>query len=96
MYQLFREYVDGIARRRDRQLPGAAAYDLALVAQGVYDGFFEKRLKPWDTAAGALLVQEAGGIITDYTGQKYSPMYPDVVAASPVLHADLLSAVAGS
>ena len=44
---------------------GAAALDLAWVAAGRFEGFWEYRLKPWDLAAGALLVQEAGGIVTD-------------------------------
>ncbi len=47
---------------------GAAAYDLVLVAEGVFDAFWEKNLKPWDTAAGALMVREAGGVAWTYAG----------------------------
>ena len=47
---------------------GSAALDLAYVAAGVFDGFFEFRLSPWDVAAGALLIEEAGGVVTDYDG----------------------------
>ena len=47
---------------------GSAALDLAYVAAGVFDGFFEFRLAPWDVAAGALLIEEAGGVVTDYDG----------------------------
>lgn len=50
--------------------PGAAAIDLAMVAEGVFDGFFEMKLSIWDIAAGALLVEEAGGIFTDFEGKK--------------------------
>ena len=49
---------------------GSAALDLAYVAAGVFDGFFEFRLAPWDVAAGALLIEEAGGILTDFDGGK--------------------------
>ncbi len=49
---------------------GSAALDLAYVAAGVFDGFFEFRLSPWDVAAGALLIEEAGGVVTDYDGGK--------------------------
>ncbi|MBX3022589.1 MAG: inositol monophosphatase [Bdellovibrionales bacterium] len=50
---------------------GAAAYDLALVAEGVFDAFWEPNLKPWDAAAGTVLVREAGGVVWDYSGSEY-------------------------
>ncbi len=65
--------------------PGAAAYDLALVSSGVFDLFWEKNLKPWDTAAGLLLVQEAGGVVRTYEGDPYSPFEKSLVAGNPVL-----------
>ncbi|MBC7467605.1 MAG: inositol monophosphatase [Bdellovibrio sp.] len=65
--------------------PGAAAYDLALVSSGVFDLFWEKNLKPWDTAAGQLLVEEAGGILRTYEGTPYSPFEKSVIAGNPVL-----------
>ncbi|GAB3029925.1 inositol-1-monophosphatase [Bowmanella dokdonensis] len=52
----------------DIRRAGSAALDMAYVAAGRFDGFWEKGLKPWDMAAGALLVQEAGGLVTDFTG----------------------------
>jgi myo-inositol-1(or 4)-monophosphatase len=62
---LFREvFLHARAIRR----AGSAALDLALVAAGVFDGFFEFRLSPWDIAAGAVLIQEAGGVISDFSG----------------------------
>ena len=48
---------------------GAASLDLAWTAAGVFDGFFELALGPWDVAAGALLVREAGGVVTDWVGR---------------------------
>ena len=68
---------------------GAASLDLAWLAAGRYDGFWESELKPWDTAAGCLLVREAGGFVTDYRGR--SPMIADkqVLAANDTLHSKL-------
>lgn len=57
-----------LSRFEDLRRPGAAALDLAWVAAGVFDGFFELALAPWDVAAGGLLIEEAGGIVTDWSG----------------------------
>ena len=57
-----------LTRFEDLRRPGAASLDLAWVAAGVLDGFFELALAPWDVAAGALLVEEAGGVVTDWEG----------------------------
>ncbi|OFZ30489.1 MAG: inositol monophosphatase [Bdellovibrionales bacterium RIFCSPHIGHO2_01_FULL_40_29] len=65
--------------------PGAAAYDLALVSSGVFDLFWEKNLKPWDTAAGKILIEEAGGILRTYQNQNYTPFEKTLVAGNPVL-----------
>lgn len=62
--------------------PGAAAYDLCMVARGVFDAFWERNLKPWDTAAGLLLVQEAGGVVQTYRGNEYDPFKNSIVAGS--------------
>jgi len=71
--------------------PGAAALDLAYVAAGRVDGFWEMGLKPWDTAAGALLVQEAGGRIGRVGGGEYQHQHGDVVAANPRVYEALLA-----
>jgi myo-inositol-1(or 4)-monophosphatase len=71
---------------RDVRRPGAAAVDLAYVACGRLDGFWEMDLQPWDTAAGWLLVTEAGGVVTDFAGQTYSPFVPEILAANSPLH----------
>jgi len=71
--------------------PGAAALDLAYVAAGRVDGFWEMGLKPWDTAAGALLIQEAGGHISALDGTAYQHG-GDVLAGAPRVHAAMLAA----
>lgn len=71
---------------RDIRRAGAAAVDLAYVACGRLDGFWEMDLKPWDTAAGWLLVEEAGGRVTDFDGKDYSPFYPEILAGNTALH----------
>ena len=73
----------------DLRRPGAVALDLAWVAAGVFDGFFELALSPWDLAAGALLIEEAGGVVTDWSG---GPDYlvGDIMAGNPAVHAALL------
>jgi myo-inositol-1(or 4)-monophosphatase len=70
--------------------PGAAALDLAYVAAGRYDGFFELGLAPWDVAAGSLLVTEAGGLIGDFTGEGDHLFGEEVVAGTPKVFAQLL------
>ncbi|HVO08235.1 MAG TPA: inositol monophosphatase family protein, partial [Burkholderiaceae bacterium] len=73
--------------------PGSAALDLAYVAAGRVDGFWELGLKPWDTAAGALLITEAGGHISRINGEPYEHG-DDVCAGTPRVHAALLAAFA--
>lgn len=68
---------------------GSAALDLAYVAAGRLDVFFEMDLNPWDVAAGSLLVQEAGGIVTDFTGGEEYLWGRSIVAGSPIAHAAL-------
>ncbi|PKY10217.1 inositol monophosphatase [Acidithiobacillus marinus] len=70
--------------------PGSAALDLAYVAAGRYDGFWEFNLKPWDLAAGALLVQEAGGIATDFTGEQGYLDSGNIIAGNLRVHAQML------
>ena len=69
---------------------GSAALDLAYVAAGRLDGFWEYRLQPWDIAAGALLVQEAGGIVSDAAGGDRWLKTGDIVAGSPKVQAAML------
>ena len=69
---------------------GSAALDLCNVASGRFDGFWEFNLNPWDTAAGVLLVEEAGGQVTDFTGNPFRIKSDETVASNGLLHADLL------
>jgi myo-inositol-1(or 4)-monophosphatase len=74
--------------------PGSAALDLASVASGWFDGFWELSLAPWDIAAGALLVREAGGVVTDLRGEDVTGLsHGPLVAASRALHPWLLTAI---
>lgn len=70
--------------------PGAASLDLAGVAAGVFEGFWENILAPWDIAAGILLVREAGGLVTDLTGADCPVAHTSILAASPAMHGWLL------
>ncbi len=78
-----------LPRVRDIRRAGAAALDLAYVACGRLDGFWEMDLKPWDTAAGWLLVTEAGGKVSDFAGNDYSPFLPRILASNGMLHEQL-------
>ncbi len=73
---------------------GSAALDLAYVAAGRYDGFWEFRLRPWDIAAGTLLVQEAGGIATDFQGEQHFLESGNVVAGNLKIHPRILHHIA--
>jgi len=73
--------------------PGAAALDLAHTAAGIFDGFFEFCLSEWDIAAGALLVREAGGLVTNLDGEGAIFEHGNVVAAAPGVHPELLDVI---
>ncbi len=74
---------------------GSAALDLAYVACGRLDAYWEPGLKPWDLAAGTLLVTEAGGRVTGYRGEPFTPYRADVVASNGTLHPSVLAALSG-
>lgn len=84
-----------LERFEDLRRPGAAALDLAWVAAGVFEGFFELGLAPWDVAAGAVLIQEAGGVVSDWEGGS-DYLAGDVLAGSPAVHAALLEIARGA
>ena len=75
------------AVRRD----GSAALDLCYVAAGRFDGFWERRLKPWDTAAAAAILREAGGLVTRFDGAPFSVFDREILAAGPKLHPAMVS-----
>jgi myo-inositol-1(or 4)-monophosphatase len=72
---------------------GSAAIDLCWVAAGRFEGFFEHSLSPWDTAAGYLIVEEAGGRVTDMNGDKYSPYQKKLVATNGLIHDELIEII---
>jgi myo-inositol-1(or 4)-monophosphatase len=69
---------------------GSAALDLAAVAAGRMDGFWEFNLNPWDTAAGILLIQEAGGRVTDFSGGHFKLDSREVLASNGLIHDELI------
>jgi myo-inositol-1(or 4)-monophosphatase len=69
---------------------GSAALDLAYTACGRFDAFWEFKLNPWDTAAGVLLVEEAGGRVTDFSGNKFRLDSREVLASNGLIHAEML------
>ena len=79
-----------LTRSQGVRRAGAAALDLAYVACGRLEGFWEIQLKPWDTAAGILLVEEAGGRVTDFQGESYSPFIPEIVSSNGHVHGELV------
>lgn len=80
----FNRRIQGVRR------PGSAALDMAFTASGTFDGFWEWHLKPWDVAAGILLIEEAGGIVTNFEGKPYTFTDNNIVAGNPVIHGLML------
>lgn len=74
---------------------GSAAIDLCWVAAGRFDGFYEHKLEAWDSAAGYLIVEEAGGKVTDFNGNKFSPYQHRILATNGKIHDELLEIVNG-
>lgn len=74
---------------------GSAAIDLCWMAAGRFDGFYEHKLNAWDSAAGFLMVEEAGGKVTDFAGNPYSPYQPHIIATNGVIHEALQQVVNG-
>lgn len=70
---------------------GAAALDLAYLACGRLDAFWEVGLKPWDTAAGYALVEEAGGTLSNFRNASFSPFIPELLASNTLLHQDIIA-----
>ncbi|HEX2024798.1 MAG TPA: inositol monophosphatase family protein [Actinomycetota bacterium] len=87
-------FLPALERFEDLRRPGAVSLDLAWVAAGVFDGFFEIGLSPWDVAAGALLIEEAGGIVTDWSGGD-GYLSGDILAGARPVHAVLRDLAGG-
>lgn len=69
---------------------GAASIDLAYVARGSFEVFYEENLKPWDTAGGKIIVEEAGGKITDYYGNEFSIFSNSIIASNGLIHEEIV------
>lgn len=88
--QVFERFIrKGVPVRR----LGSAAIDLCWVAAGRFDGFYEHSLQAWDSAAGFLIVEEAGGKVTDYAGNRYSPYQPHILATNGLIHEEMLGVI---
>lgn len=91
--QVFERFVSqGVPVRR----LGAAAIDLCWVAAGRFDGFYEHKLEAWDSAAGYLIVEEAGGKVTDFTGSEFSVYQHRILATNGLIHDQMLEIINGT
>lgn len=90
--QVFEKFIrKGIPVRR----LGSAAIDLCWVAAGRFDGFYEHKLSAWDSAAGFIIVEEAGGKVTDLQGNYYNPYQPGLIATNGLIHDEVVRVVNG-
>ncbi len=85
--KLFLEKVQGIRRF------GVASLDLCFLSCGRFDGFWERKLKPWDVAASILIIKEAGGMITNFSGSPYSFQDNTIMASNSLIHKEMLSTI---
>ena len=90
LFKVFMEETQGVRR------PGTAAYDLCCVAAGRFDGFYEYSLAPWDVAAASLIVQEAGGIVTDWDNDQKWLFGKRIIAANSKMHTYILNKIQGT
>jgi myo-inositol-1(or 4)-monophosphatase len=86
-FKIFSERSRGIRRA------GSAALDLCMVASGVFDGYWERELAPWDTAAGALIVEEAGGLVSTFDGKPFHFSKKSIVVGNSHIHPELISII---
>ena len=85
-----RHFSDFLLRSRGIRRDGSAAIDMAYVACGRFDGFWEEGLNPWDVAAGYLLIEEAGGRVSYYDGAEFSIYRPPICASNGIIHSQML------
>lgn len=94
--QNLRHFTKFLYRARAIRRVGAASVDLCWTACGVFDGFWEMRLGPWDMAAGVLMLEEAGARLTDFRGGPATLTTGELVAANPGLHSRMLAVIRGA
>jgi myo-inositol-1(or 4)-monophosphatase len=85
-----KEFCAFTVRARGMRRTGTAAIDLCYIASGRFDGFWELQLKPWDTAAGKVILEEAGGKVTNYTGAPYSIYGDTLIATNGHIHQEMI------
>ncbi len=85
-----RHLTDFLLKSRGVRRDGSAAIDMAYVACGRFDGFWEDGLNPWDVAAGYLLIEESGGQVTYYNGEKYNIYSPPICGSNGLIHREML------
>lgn len=85
-----KEFCAFTVRARGMRRTGTAAIDLCYIACGRFDGFWELQLNPWDTAAGKVIVEEAGGKVTNYAGEPYSIYGRTLIASNGLIHSEML------
>jgi len=83
-YQAFMQRSQGVRRA------GSASIDLCYLAAGRFDGFFERKLKPWDTAAGSLIIDESGGSISQFSGSKWDCRDNSIIASNGLIHEQMI------
>jgi myo-inositol-1(or 4)-monophosphatase len=84
--QFVKHFTDFLMESRGVRRDGSAAIDMAYVACGRFDGFWEEGLNPWDVAAGKLLVEEAGGVVSYYDGSAFNIYQPPILASNGIIH----------
>ncbi len=87
----FKIFVDMMKAARGIRRMGSAAMDMCLVAEGVFDGFWERGLSPWDMAASSLIAKEAGAFVSDYNGEVFNPFLSTIVVGHKKLRKELLN-----
>jgi myo-inositol-1(or 4)-monophosphatase len=89
-----RHFANFIMNAQGVRRDGAAALDLAYVACGRFEGFWEEGLKPWDVAAGVLLVEEGGGRVSNYDGSQFIVYHPPILASNGLVHEQMMKVLA--
>lgn len=93
---VFHDFVTFSIQAQGVRRSGSAAIDLCYIAAGCLDGFWEKGLHPWDITAAGLIIQEAGGRVSDFQGKPFHPMQRETVASNGIIHAEMLQILTNS
>jgi myo-inositol-1(or 4)-monophosphatase len=88
---IFRDFVKFLMRAQGVRRAGSAALDLCYVACGRFDGYWERDLFPWDTAAGKIIVEEAKGRVTRFNGLAYTPYHKEILASNGYIHRQMIN-----